>query len=98
MKSLVAILVAIVFLAYWWDTTTGSFVTSTYIVGEAPEWVRTFNERKPADAHPGASWSALSPPSVSLRNIPAERVAALYNAVYGSPFGNELLLDLPASS
>ena len=79
--------------AYWWDTTSGSFVTSTYYVGETPKWVRTFNERKPADAHAGASWKTLSTPSVSLRQLPAERGAALYNAVYGSPFGNELLLD-----
>jgi hypothetical protein len=79
--------------AYWWDTATGAFVTSTYYVGDLPEWVRRFNERKPADAHAGASWQALSPPSVSLGTFPAERGTALYNAVYGSPFGNELLLE-----
>jgi len=79
--------------AYWWDTTTGSFVTSTFYLREAPEWVRTFNERQPGDAHAGASWTTLSTPSISLRQLPTERGAALYNAVYGSPFGNELLLD-----
>ena len=79
--------------AYWWDTKTGSFVTSTYYFAEAPEWVRTFNERKPADAHAGASWTVLAAPSTSLRQLPAERGAALYDAIYGSPFGNDLLLD-----
>ena len=79
--------------AYWWDPKTGSFVTSTYYVGEAPDWVRTFNERKPADAHAGASWTVLSAPSTSLRQLPAERGAALYDAIYGSPYGNELVLD-----
>ena len=79
--------------AYWWDTTTGSFVTSTYYLAEAPEWVRAFNERKLADTHAGASWNALSVPSESLRKLPLERGAPLYNAVYGSPFGNDLLLE-----
>jgi predicted AlkP superfamily pyrophosphatase or phosphodiesterase len=79
--------------AYWWDTETGSFVTSTYYVTAAPEWVRSFNDRKPADTHAGASWTALSSPSSSIRQLPIERGAALYSAIYGSPFGNELLLD-----
>ena len=55
--------------------------------------MRTFNDRKPADAHAGASWTVLSAPSTSLRQLPAERGAALYDAIYGSPFGNDLLLD-----
>lgn len=78
---------------YWWDTATGTFVTSTYYVAEAPNWVRTFTARKSADLHAGASWTDLSAPSISLRQLPAERGAALYDAIYGSPFGNELLLD-----
>jgi hypothetical protein len=79
--------------AYWWDAKTGRFVTSTYYATDVPEWVRTFNERKPSDAHAGASWNALSSPSVSLSRLPAEPGAALYDAVYDSPFGNELVLD-----
>jgi arylsulfatase A-like enzyme len=78
--------------AYWWDTRTGSFVTSSYYFADAPEWMWTFNDRKPADAHAGASWTVLATPAQPLRQLPAERGAALYDAVYGSPFGNELLL------
>jgi hypothetical protein len=79
--------------AYWWDTETGSFVTSTYYIPDAPAWVRSFNERKLGDAQAGAAWKALSAPSASLGQLPAERGAALYHAIYDSPFGNELLLD-----
>ncbi len=79
--------------AYWWDTKTGSFVTSTYYVREAPDWVRAFNGRKPADAYAGSTWSALATPSVLFRQLPVERGAVLYEAVYGSPSGNDLLLD-----
>jgi predicted AlkP superfamily pyrophosphatase or phosphodiesterase len=79
--------------AYWWDTKTGSFVTSTYYVREAPDWVRAFNDRKPADAQTGASWTVLLSPSTLFRRLPAERGASLYDAIYGSPFGNDLLLS-----
>lgn len=79
--------------AYWWDTTSGNFVTSTYYVDELPAWVRSFNERKVGDAHAGKTWSPLGGSSISLQALPAEHGAGLYNAVYGSPFGNELLLD-----
>lgn len=79
--------------AYWWDTQTGNFVTSTYYGDEAADWVRAFNERKPADASAGAWWTVLSSPSTSFRQLPAERGAPLYDAIYGSPYGNDLLLD-----
>ena len=55
--------------------------------------MQAFNDRKLPDADAGASWTVLSAPSPLLRQLPAERGAALYEAVYGSPFGNELLVD-----
>ena len=79
--------------AYWWDTRTGNFVTSTYYGNELPEWVRNFNERKPADALAGTKWTALSAPATLLRQMPPEAGAALYDALYGSPYGNELVLE-----
>jgi arylsulfatase A-like enzyme len=79
--------------AYWWDTKSGSFVSSTYYFSDVPDWVRAFNDRKVADAHAGAAWTILAAPSAPpLRQLPAERGTALYDAVYASPFGNELLL------
>ena len=78
--------------AYWWDTKTGRFVTSTYYMASAPEWVQAFNDRKPADTHAGQAWTPLAPPALTLRQLPAAPGAALYDAVYGSPFGNDQLL------
>ena len=77
--------------AYWWDTKTGSFVSSTYYFADVPEWVGTFNERKAADTHAGAAWTSLATPAVPLRQLPKERGAALYDAVYSSPFGNDMV-------
>ena len=78
--------------AYWWDTKTGTFVSSTYYFGAAPDWVSTFNARNPGDVHAGASWTLLASPSNPPHQLPSERGAALYEAVYGSPFGNDVLL------
>jgi hypothetical protein len=78
--------------SYWWDTKSGSFVTSTYYVKEAPQWLTAFNDRKIADTHAGQTWTVLPAPSRVLKKMPAEAGPPLYEAVYGSPFGNELLL------
>src|SRR5262245_30573204 len=79
--------------AYWWDTTTGSFVSSTYYLNHAPDWVRAFNEKKEADTHAGTAWTMLSSPSTALRQIPSAEGTTRYEAIFGSPFGNDLLLD-----
>jgi predicted AlkP superfamily pyrophosphatase or phosphodiesterase len=79
--------------AYWWDTKTGSFVSSTYYFAEPPAWLRTFNDRKLGDAHAGGSWTLLATPASVLKQFPSEHGASLYDAIYASPFGNELLFD-----
>ena len=79
--------------AYWWDTKSGRFVSSTYYFPAIPPWVQAFNDRHLADELAGQAWMPLSPPLTMLRQLPKERGAALYDAVYGSPFGNELLVD-----
>jgi predicted AlkP superfamily pyrophosphatase or phosphodiesterase len=80
--------------AYWWDTASGRFVTSSYYTTELPAWVSAFNDRNPADDHAGALWTDLAAPATALRHLPKERGPALNDAVWGSPFGNELLLQL----
>ncbi|MDA2929982.1 alkaline phosphatase family protein [Acidobacteria bacterium AH-259-O06] len=32
--------------AYWWEPTTGDFVSSTYYMNELPKWVKRFNQEK----------------------------------------------------
>jgi hypothetical protein len=77
--------------AYWWDTKTGAFVSSTYYMPELPAWAKAFNDRKLADARAGESWMPFTGPA--LRQMPSERSGPLYEAIYDSPFGNELLLE-----
>lgn len=77
--------------AYWWDTKTGNFVTSTYYVRELPPWVRAFNDQKSPDTYAGRQWTLLARPATPVKQMPADRTAALYDGIYGSPFGNEIL-------
>jgi predicted AlkP superfamily pyrophosphatase or phosphodiesterase len=78
--------------AYWLDTKSGAFVSSTYYMTDVPAWVKAFNDRHLPDTHLGQEWTPLSPPAVSLKQLPKERGTPFYEAVFGSPFGNELLL------
>ena len=69
--------------AFWYDARNGSFVSSTYYFAELPGWASEFNSGHPADHYKGAVWMK--------RKMPAEAGPKLYNAVLGSPYGNELI-------
>jgi predicted AlkP superfamily pyrophosphatase or phosphodiesterase len=68
--------------AFWFDHKTGSFISSTYYFSELPAWASEFNAGHPADRYKGAHW-------LSGRFDQSDE--KLYDAVYNSPFGNELL-------
>ncbi|PYQ09127.1 MAG: hypothetical protein DMF83_04590 [Acidobacteria bacterium] len=70
-------------LALWYDAQTGRFVSSTFYGPALPDWVTRFDEERKADAYGGATWKG--------GELPKEAGPALYGAVYGSPFGNDLL-------
>jgi hypothetical protein len=80
--------------AYWWDTKSGAFVSSTYYLEDVPAWVRTFNDKKSPDALVGRPWQLLEDPTKALKEMPPTAGPPLYDAVYASPFGNDLLMDL----
>jgi hypothetical protein len=80
--------------SYWWDTETGNFVTSTYYMTDLPGWVRAFNERRTTDSLAGKAWTLLAQPSTSLKVMPVKPSAELNDAVWASPYGNDLLLSL----
>jgi len=45
--------------AYWYDSRTGRFVSSTYYMPSLPAWVAEFNDRLPAKDYCGKAWKAL---------------------------------------
>lgn len=104
---------------YWFDSETGTFVTSTYYRDELPLWVTEFNAAHPADRWFGHDWTKLKPDLDYVKLSGPDDVAAegegvaqgrtfphsmtgglkepgpkYYQALYTSPYSNELLLDL----
>lgn len=47
--------------AYWYDDTTGNFVTSTYYMNALPKWVNDFNNKKVGDDLIKNGWNTLLP-------------------------------------
>ncbi len=83
--------------AFWLDTRTGTFVTSSYYRPDLPAWATAFNAGKPADAFAGKVWTYLDPSSGAGHTLPPLGTA-LYPAIYASPFGNELLASFAATA
>jgi hypothetical protein len=69
--------------AFWFDSKTGNFVSSTYYFAELPGWAGEFNAAHHADRYRGAVWIG--------HKMPDEPGAKLYNAELGSPFANQLI-------
>ena len=49
--------------AYWFDSFSGNFITSTYYRNDLPAWVQEFNARKRPQSFIGQTWSRLLDPS-----------------------------------
>lgn len=47
--------------AYWFDDTTGNFVTSSYYKNELPKWVNDFNSQKVGEQLVKNGWNTLLP-------------------------------------
>lgn len=47
--------------AYWFDDTTGNFVTSSYYMTQLPQWVNDFNNKKIGDDLVKNGWNTLLP-------------------------------------
>ena len=47
--------------AYWYETSGGNFITSTYYMRYAPGWLTNWNQRHLADGYAGRTWTRLLP-------------------------------------
>lgn len=47
--------------AWWWDTKTGAFVTSSQYGREVPSWVQAFNDQHYSEKFVGKPWQRLMP-------------------------------------
>lgn len=56
--------------AYMYMSESGGFASSTYYMAEHPQWLKTFNAAKPADAYFKQTWAPLLPESAYARSVP----------------------------
>ena len=79
--------------AYWFDTGTGNFVTSTYYMKELPAWAVKFNQSRIADQWAEKDWSAFDaqPGAKSFLKLPAASQKGYYGTLDRTPFHNDLL-------
>ena len=47
--------------AFWFESKTASFITSSYYMTNLPEWVTAFNEKKIPQSYSGKVWERLHP-------------------------------------
>ncbi|MCW5911495.1 MAG: alkaline phosphatase family protein [Cyclobacteriaceae bacterium] len=47
--------------AYWYDGSSGNFITSTYYKTALPDWVQKFNQRKLPEQYLSQEWTTLLP-------------------------------------
>ncbi|MNK67951.1 Alkaline phosphatase PhoV precursor [compost metagenome] len=47
--------------AYWFDSQSGNWITSTYYMKQLPTWVQDYNKQKPADQFFAKNWNTLYP-------------------------------------
>jgi hypothetical protein len=71
--------------AFWFDDTSGEYVTSTYYMTSLPEWVKEYNTLHSADPYLGVTWLGHKIPDKSTPK---------YRPVSYSPFGSRLTGDM----
>ncbi len=78
--------------AYWFDSSTGSFVTSTYYYNEIPQWVSDFNASGAAGRFAGSVWN--EPGGAALLELPGTPGGRYYGMLRLTPWGNDLVVEL----
>jgi predicted AlkP superfamily pyrophosphatase or phosphodiesterase len=67
--------------AYWYDSKTGDWISSTYYMEELPQWVKNFNAKKLVDKYYQQGWNTLYPIDTYVQSTPDA------NRYEGKPFG-----------
>ena len=74
--------------AYWYDNTTGDWITSTYYMNELPKWVDEFNKKKSVDQYFQQGWNLLYDVKTYTQSTSDEK------KYEGKPFGDKFPYDL----
>ena len=59
--------------AYWYDSKTGDWISSSYYLNELPKWVTDVNTKKLADKYYAQDWNLLYPVTSYEQSAPAAK-------------------------
>lgn len=76
--------------AFWFDDTTGNFVSSTYYFADLPAWAATFNKSRSVDKYLGAAWTPVGG-GQPFRTMGAVADRGYFASMERTPFGNEIV-------
>jgi hypothetical protein len=93
--------------AYWYEPSSGNFVSSTWYMKDLSPWATTFNQRKLVDSLYKLNWhlshpletytqSDVSNPSYTSNPFPRKlesNIGKSYGAISSTPWGNTLTLE-----
>ncbi len=74
--------------AYWYDSQTGNWITSTYYMNDLPQWVKDLNAKKLVDKYYDNDWHTLYPLHTYMQSTADEK------AYENKMFGTKLPYDL----
>ena len=77
--------------AFWFSKKIGEFITSKYYYDDYPDWVKTWNQKKPTSKYVGASWELMHDKSTYMFGDADDRSYETdmpgYGRVFPHPFG-----------
>jgi hypothetical protein len=77
--------------AFWFDTSSGNFVSSTYYFqNDLPSWAAQFNTSRTVDQWSGKEWSG--PDGKSYVKLGAKGEKVYYDSLDRTPYSNDLLV------
>ncbi|QNN40618.1 alkaline phosphatase PafA [Pedobacter roseus] len=96
--------------AYWYQGSTGNWITSTYYMKEVPTWIADYNKLKLANKFYAKNWETLYPINTYVNSTADEKayegklstfphqltqnVDKNFDAIRSTPYGNTITLDL----
>lgn len=78
--------------AYWIDSKSGAWITSTYYRSELPKWVQDFNDNKHADKYLNLEWKDAGGNVLRTTKLQAGK-PDFYNVVGATPYANDYEFD-----
>lgn len=95
--------------AFWFDDSTGNFITSSYYMNELPGWLQQFNSQRLADTFINKTWETLYPINTYLQSttdaskyegeLPGEHTTTFPHKVsYSDKRGYNALRYMPAGN